>query len=148
MEKHLVHMMRNRAARYGRRKVFRYREPGSKEYKSYNWQELVSITDRLAKALLSLGFGPGSNLGIFSDNKPQWTLADLGILAIRGVVVPFFSTASKQQLKYIADETRMELLFAGNREQLEKALWLTGNSESLKTVVCFNDDLSADEDAR
>jgi len=42
----------------------------------------------------------------------------------------------------------MELLFAGNREQLEKALWLTGNSESLKTVVCFNDDLSADEDAR
>jgi len=148
MEKHLVHMMRNRAARYGSREVFRYREPGRKNYNSYNWQELVSITGLVSKALLSLGFGPGSNIGIFSDNKPQWTIADLGILGVRGVVVPFFATASRKQLKYITDETRMELLFVGNKEQLEKAMWLFGNSESLKIVVCFNDDLPVDEDIR
>jgi len=148
MEKHLVHMMRNRAVRYGAREVFRYREPGETEYRSYNWPELVSITNQVAKALLSLGFGPGSKIGIFSDNKPQWTLADLGILAIRGIVVPFFATASKPQLKYIVDETCMEILFVGNREQLEKALWLFGNSDSLKKIVCFFESISADEDAR
>ncbi len=148
MEKHLVHMMRNRAGGYGTREVFRYRAPGTEEYSSYNWLELVSTTDRVAKALLSLGFGPGSNLGIFSDNKPQWTISDLGILSIRAAVVPFFATTSKQQLKYIVDETRMELLFAGNREQLEKAKWLFSNSASLRKVVYFKDDLSADEDAR
>lgn len=141
-------MMRNRATRYGKREVFRFREAGAKEYRSYNWQELVSITDRVAKSLLSLGFGTKSNIGIFSDNKPQWTFADLGVLAIRGVVVPFFATASKQQLKYIVDETRMELLFVGNREQLEKALWLFANAGSLKKVVCFDESLSADEDSR
>ena len=140
--------MRNRAARYGAREVFRYKEPGAKEYKSYNWQELVSITDRVAKSLLALGFGPGSNIGIFSDNKPQWTFADLGILAVRGVTVPFFATASKQQLKYIADETLMELIFVGNREQMDKAMWLFGHSSSMKTVVCFNNDLTADENPR
>ena len=41
----------------------------------------------------------------------------------------------------------MELLFAGNREQLENARWLLRNSASLKTIVYFNDDLSVDEDA-
>lgn len=148
MEKHLVHMMRNRAKRYGIREVFRYRYPGSEEYSSYSWLDLVTTTDRVAKALLSLGFGPGSNIGILSDNKPQWTFADLGILSIRAVVVPFFATTSRQQLKYIVDETRMELLFAGNREQLVKAKWLFSNSGSLKTIVYFNDDLPADEDAR
>ena len=148
MEKHLVHMVRSRAASYGKREVFRFREPGAKTYSSYNWQELVTISDQVAKALLSLGFGPLSNIGIFSDNKPQWTLADLGILSFRGVVVPFFATASKHQLKYIADETLMELMFVGNREQLEKARWLFDHSDTLKTVVCFNNCLSADEDAR
>jgi len=139
--------MRNHAARYGTREVLRYRNPGAEEYSSYSWLDLVSNTDRVAKALLSLGFGPGSNIGILSDNKPLWTIADLGILAIRAVVVPFFATTSKQQLKYIVGETRMELLFAGNREQLGKAKWLLSNSGSLKTIVCFDDDLSADEDA-
>jgi long-chain acyl-CoA synthetase len=148
MEKHLVEMVRNRASRYGTREVLRFREPGTKDYKGYNWQELVTISDNVSKSLLSLGFGPKSNIGIFSDNKPQWTLADLGILAIRGVVVPFFGTASRQQIKYIADETRMELLFAGNSEQLEKALWLSDNSATLQTVVYFDSTLPGTEDKR
>ncbi|MCX6284222.1 MAG: long-chain fatty acid--CoA ligase [Bacteroidetes bacterium] len=148
MEKHLVEMMHNSAARYGMREVFRYKESGAREYKSYNWQELSDITNRVAKSLLALGFGPGSNIGIFSDNKPQWTFSDLGILAVRGVSVPFFATASKPQLKYIVDETLMELIFVGNREQMDKALWLFGHTPSLKTVVCFNNDLTADEEGR
>lgn len=131
-------MVRNRAAMYGTREVFRFRETGAKVYSSYNWQDVVTITDKVAKSLLALGYGPKSNIGIFSDNKPQWTLTDLGILAIRGVVVPFFGTASKQQIKYIADETKMELLFVGNNEQMEKALWLSDNSSALRNVICFN----------
>ncbi|MFZ4706897.1 MAG: AMP-dependent synthetase/ligase [Bacteroidales bacterium] len=148
MEKHLIEMVRNRAALYGTREVFRFRKPGTKVYSSYSWKELITISDNVAKSLLALGFAPNSNIGIFSDNKPEWTLADLGILAIRGVVVPFFGTASQQQIKYIADETRMELLFAGNREQLEKALWLADNSATLRWVVFFDSGLSQCEDTR
>ena len=141
-------MVRNRASRYGNREVFRFREPGAKVYSSYNWLELVEISDNVSKSLLALGFGPKSNIGIFSDNKPQWTLTDLGILALRGVVVPFFGTASRQQIKYIADETKMELLFVGNNEQMEKALWLSDNSTTLRKIICFNPVLSESKDPR
>jgi long-chain acyl-CoA synthetase len=99
MEKHLIEMVHNRAARYGEREVFRYREVGAKSYLHFTWNELTAITDNVAKSLLALGFGPKSNIGILSDNKPQWTMADLGILAIRAVVVPFFGSASRQQIK-------------------------------------------------
>jgi long-chain acyl-CoA synthetase len=148
MEKHLVEMVRNRATLYGSREVFRFRKSGTKVYSSYNWKELTTLSDNVAKSLLALGFGPKSNIGIFSDNKPQWTIADLGILAIRGVVVPIFGTASKQQIKYIADETRMELLFAGNAEQQEKALWLCDNSANLRIVVCFDSEFAKPKDTR
>jgi long-chain acyl-CoA synthetase len=137
LEKHLVHMVRNRAAKYGTREVFRFREAGTNHYSSYTWQQFSNLSQKVSQALLSLGFGYGSNIGIFSDNRPEWTIADLGILGIRGVVVPFFSTASQHQVKYIIDETRMELIFVGNNEQLEKALWLMENTSSLKKVVVF-----------
>jgi long-chain acyl-CoA synthetase len=80
------------------------------------------------------------NVGIFSDNKPEWIFADLGIMGVRGVAVPFYSTSSKQQLKYIVDETGMKLIFVGNQEQYEKAVWLLENTETLRHIVVFDPD--------
>jgi long-chain acyl-CoA synthetase len=146
IEQHLVHMVRNRAAKYGSREVFRFRKPGADHHTSYTWEQLAGITKSISQALLAMGFGPGSNIGIFSDNRPEWCFADYGILGIRGVVVPFFSTASKYQVKYIIDETHMELIFVGSGEQLDKALWLIENTFSLKKIVLLGDQLPETND--
>lgn len=136
MKQHIVHLLRDRAKKYGSREVYRFRtETG---YKSISWNELVPATEKISKALLRLGFGYNSNIGIFSNNRPEWSITDYAILGIRGVVVPFFGTATKEQVKYIVDETAMELMFAGNKEQLEKALWVLDHSASLKTVIVYD----------
>lgn len=135
MEDHLVQMFRNRAAVFGNKLVFRYHDLDTNSLQNYTWHQGLRIVNALARGLLSFSHGPGSMIGIFSDNRPEWTLADLAILSVGGVVVPFFSTASKQQVKYIVDETAMELMFVGNNEQLEKGLWLLENCESLDTIV-------------
>ena len=139
MKEHIAHMIRNRASRYGSREVFRYRDNRSGSYKSYSWNELTRDADKVSRALISLGFGHESLIGIFSDNRLEWTVTDIGILGIRGVVVPFFATASRSQVKYIVDETEMQLMFVGNSEQLEKAAWLLDHSESLERIVIFQE---------
>lgn len=139
MKEHIAHMVHDRAARYGSREVFRYRGSQGGSYKSYTWNEFTQDADRVSRALISLGFGHGSLIGIFSDNRLEWTVTDIGILGIRGVVVPFFGTASRSQVKYIVDETEMQLMFVGNKEQLEKATWLLDHSGSLKKIVIFQD---------
>jgi len=53
--------------------------------------------DSVSKALLHLGFGYNSKIGLFSNNKPEWSISDYGIMGIRGIVVPFFGTATKVQ---------------------------------------------------
>ncbi|NVO19756.1 MAG: long-chain fatty acid--CoA ligase [Bacteroidetes bacterium] len=137
VEKHLVEVVNNRAAKYGHKTVFRFREAGLESYSQYTWLQLADHIKSVSRSLLKLGFNATSRIGIFSDNRPEWTIADLGIMGIRGVVVPFFGNASIQQAKYIIDETGMELLFVGNQEQLDKALWLMENTDSLKIVVVF-----------
>jgi long-chain acyl-CoA synthetase len=139
MKEHIAHMVRDRAARYGSREVFRFRRSPAESYKSFSWNEFTSLADSVSRALISLGFGHESLIGIFSDNRLEWTITDIGILGIRGVVVPFFGTASKSQVKYIVDETGMQLMFVGNKEQLEKATWLLDHSGSLQKIIVFQE---------
>ena len=134
-------MIRDRAKIYRDREVIRYRERRSKNIETKTWNELEAEFTKLSKVLLSQGYGFEDNIGIFAPNSPEWTVADLAILNTRAVVVPFFSTASKEQCKYIVDETEMKLMFVGDAEQLEKAIWLLDNSTSLETVVVFNETL-------
>ena len=141
MSDNIVSMVIDQANRLGERDVFRYKCKKTGVYKAISWNQLPNLIQNVSQALISLGYGYADNIGIFSDNCPEWVIADLGILGIRGVTVPFYATSSKQQLKYIADEAKMGLIFVGNQEQYEKALWLLDNTESLKKIVVFNSDI-------
>lgn len=147
MKENLIDMILERASHYGSRDVFRYRDAKSKTYKSISWDNFISNSGKVSRALISSGVEPLENVGIFSDNCPEWTITDIGIVGIRSVVVPFYSTSSKQQLKYIVDETCMKLIFVGGLEQYEKALWLLDNTETLKKIVVFDPDIVPDNDS-
>jgi long-chain acyl-CoA synthetase len=147
MKENILNIVLERASRYNSREVFRQRDPETNSYKRISWESLVSTSQMVSRSLLSLGTDTLENVGIFSDNRPEWIFSDLGIIGMRGVVVPFYSTSSKQQLKYIVDETRMRLIFVGNREQYEKALWLLENTETLKKIVVFDSGIAPDNDS-
>ena len=113
MKENLITVFMERAELYGSRDVFRYKDKNSGHYKSISWEDMIAQTQKVSGALISLGYGYADNIGIISENRPEWVISDLGIIGIRGVVVPFYATSSKQQLKYIVDETQMKLIFAG-----------------------------------
>jgi len=142
MEQHVVQMVRNRIAKFGDQEVFRYKDKSSLEYKPIRWNQLGSEMDILSKVLLSLGYGYNHKIGIFSSNRYEWVVTDLAIMAIRGIVVPLYATASAQQVKYIVDETQMKLLFIGNNEQLDKAIWLLENCKTLEKIIVYEPGIS------
>ena len=135
-EVHLAHMLRNRSEKYGQREVFRYKS--EEKYKSINWYSFKEQSEKVAQFLLSHQTEINDNIGIFSNNCPQWTISDLAILSCRATVVPFYSTSTTEQLKYIVEETEMKILFVGNEEQLNKALPLLDDDSGLKKIITFN----------
>jgi long-chain acyl-CoA synthetase len=140
----IISMVQKSALRYGEREVFRYRKADEPNYTSISWINLVDDYESVSRALISMELGVGENIGIFSENRPEWVISDLGIMSARSVSVPFYATSSKQQLKYIVDETKMKLIFVGNQEQYEKAIWLLENTHSLKKIVVFDENVSVD----
>ncbi len=138
IESHIIPMFLNRVKTYGKKEVFRYKD-GQGKYHSIDWDALSIRVDAILSSLHTLGVRKGEMVGIFSQNKPQWLMADLAIMALGAVVVPFYATASMEQLRYMVKETGMKVLFAGDDEQLEKAMELMGEGSTLKTVVAFKE---------
>ena len=111
---------------------------------SISWTDFIRQVDQVAASLYHFGYDSGENVGIFSNNKPEWLITDLGIMANRGVVVPFYATASASQVKYIIDETGMRLLFVGGNDQLAVARSLLIETETLEMIIVFDPDYESD----
>lgn len=143
----LPDIVRNRASKYQDRDVLRYRDRNNKtSILSKSWTSLVEDFTKLSGILLADGFTKGSMIGIFSSNCPEWAVTDLAVLNIRGVVVPFFSTASREQCHYIVNETGMKLMFVGDKPQLNIAVEQLKSPGPLEKVVVFNDLLPLPDD--
>lgn len=147
MVENIIQMVLENASLYNTREVFRQKDHNGNSYYKISWQNLLSQSHKVSKALLALGSEPFDNIGIFSDNCAEWIYADMGIISTRAVTIPFYATSSKQQLKYIIDETGMKILFAGSAEQYEKALWLLENTDSLKKIIIFDSAIALNNDS-
>src|SRR5215218_8822577 len=58
------------------------------EWKSISHAEVERRVTRFAAALDSLGIGPGDRVGILSENRPEWAIADFAILGLGAADVP------------------------------------------------------------
>src|SRR5437870_8349870 len=54
-----------------------------------------------AMGLSTLGVRAGDRVGLLSENRPEWTIADLGVLGCGAADVPIYATQAPKQVAYI-----------------------------------------------
>ena len=57
-----------------------------------SWSEAARQVCALAGSLRRIGLDPGDRVMLVSDNRPEWLIADLGIMAAGCVTVPTYTT--------------------------------------------------------
>ncbi len=139
-EKHLGVMIHERVKRWGAGKTAVQHKPCG-QWIAYSWADFGRMIDDTARALLAHNVTVGEMVGIFASNRVEWSVADLAALSIRAVSVPIYATNSAQEAGYIIDDARIRILFAGNREQYEKACEARRDSQHLKLIVTFDKDI-------
>ncbi len=137
-QSHLVHLIRERVARYDDRVAQRIRQDG--RWETTSWRDLGRVMDGCARALIRAGHEPGGMVGIYARNMPEWTQADFGILAARGVSVPIYPTSAPDQVRYILRDAGIRLLFAGEQPQYDFALTLLAEG-LIDRIVAFDDEV-------
>jgi len=139
-ETHLALMIRNRIEKYGERTALRYKEKG--QWKDISWNAMGEQIRAVAKGLLEMDVKAGDMVAIFSQNSPAWTIADYGILTVRGVSVPIYATSSAKQAGYIINEAEIKIIFVGSQDQYDKTKALQDASSCLKKIIVFDDNVT------
>ncbi|ATL94875.1 long-chain fatty acid--CoA ligase [Aeromonas sp. CU5] len=130
---HLVRLMRERITQLGNKAALRVQQDG--QWRAIGWRTLGQAMDYCAQALIRCGHQPTEMVGIYARNMPEWTQADLGILAARGISVPIYPTSTLDQVRYIVRDAKIGILFVGEQPQFDQALTLLQNGEIRQIVA-------------
>jgi long-chain acyl-CoA synthetase len=83
-------------------------------------KELFERVRDVSFGLQALGISAGDRVAIMAESRPEWLIADLGILTAGAVTVPIYPTLSAPQARYILIDSGARAAIVSTREQLAK----------------------------
>ncbi len=109
------------------------------QWAAKTWGEFSSDVDRAAAAFESLGIKPCDKVGMFSANCMEAVVVDFAAYANRAIPVSIYSTSSPDQVKYIATDASIRILFVGDQAQYDSAIKVARTVESIMMIVAIGD---------
>jgi long-chain acyl-CoA synthetase len=140
--KHIGIEIRDKVQQYQYENAIYYKDELLKTWVGISWIDFGKTTQNLSKALLNFGIKEQQNLGIFSENSPEWIIADIAIMSIRAVTVPIYATNSKNEVEYIINDSEISVIFVGCQQEYDKALEILESNNYLKLIVALSKDVN------
>jgi long-chain acyl-CoA synthetase len=97
--KNLAAMFFERAARGGDRPFLWAKRAGA--WQPTTWRQAADGAAALARALQARGVAAGDRIMLVAENRPEWAIADVGIMTAGAVTVPAYTTATSEDLRHV-----------------------------------------------
>lgn len=115
-----------------------YQQWDVKDNIELTWATVKKKTRALSNALLNMNVAIQENVGVFSHNVIDWSLADIAILQLRAVTVPLYTTSTAEQAAYIVNDANIRILFVDEQPQYNVAVTLFALCPQLEHIIVFN----------
>ncbi|MCX8014096.1 MAG: AMP-binding protein, partial [Rectinema sp.] len=92
------------------------------QFQPTSYRNLLELTGAFAAGLAALGIKRKDRVGLISDNRKEWLIADLAILGLGAADVPRGCDATAQEIAYILSWSECEIAILENDRQLQKIL--------------------------
>lgn len=129
----LVEMFFDQAARRGAKPMLHSKVEG--EWKATSWAEAARLVASLAEALRALGIVRGDRVVLVSENRPEWCIADLAIMAAGAVTVPTYTTNTERDHLHIIENSGARAAIVSNAKLAKVLLPAVYRSTACKTVI-------------
>ncbi|MDH2997513.1 long-chain fatty acid--CoA ligase [Pasteurellaceae bacterium LFhippo2] len=135
LELHFVNRIRSQAKKLANRTALRFAE--NNNWLEMSWSDFQHHINQISFALLANKIGIQDKIGIFANNMPRWTMADIGSMQVRAVAVPIYATNTANQVEYIVNNADIKILFVGDQEQFNQAAEIAHNCSQLTKIVAM-----------
>src|SRR5215207_10642543 len=99
------------------------------------YAQLGTAVREIAGGLAELGVERGDHVAILCSTRPEWTLADYGILAAGATVVPIYPTNSAEECAYVLGHSESVAVICEDAAQLAKIERVREACPALDTIV-------------
>src|SRR5947199_5342845 len=86
------------------------------EWSSTSWAEAARQVAALAASLKRIGLERGDRVALVSENRPEWLIADLGIMAAGCVTVPTYTTNTTRDHTHILSNSGARAVIVSNQK--------------------------------
>lgn len=100
--------------------------------------EFVRRVRHIALGLTDLGIRSKDRVALISENRPEWSMADLAILSVGAVTVPIYTTQSIDQIQFILEDSGTRALLISGGRVLKHARKGFEGVKQLEHVVIFD----------
>ena len=90
-------------------------------WQSISWAEAARRVSSLAQALSHIGLKPGDRVMLVSENRPEWCIADLAIMAAGCITVPTYTTNTARDHSHILENSGARAVIVST-DKLARAL--------------------------
>nr|HEX4314057.1 long-chain fatty acid--CoA ligase [Kofleriaceae bacterium] len=105
------------------REAYRYPVPGAgghDQWRSMTWRQSGARVQAIAAGLLSLGLHREERVGLLSNTRVEWLLADLGVLSAGGATTTVYPSSTAEECAYILGDSETRYAFVEDTKQLAK----------------------------
>ncbi|XP_035599901.1 long-chain-fatty-acid--CoA ligase 1-like [Oncorhynchus keta] len=124
------------------------RQP-SQSYEWLSYSEVAEKAENLGSALLHRGHTKTKDqfIGIFAQNRPEWTIAELACYTFSLVAVPLYDTLGTEAIAYVIDKANISSILCDVPEKARLVLeCVSGREHRVRTIILmepFDDELVA-----
>ena len=83
-----------------------------------SWRSAAEHVVLLAEAMRAMGLEDGDRVALVSENRPEWCIADLAIMAAGCITVPTYTTNTRRDHAHILDNSGARAVFVSNEKLL------------------------------
>jgi long-chain acyl-CoA synthetase len=103
--------------------------------RSYSWTQTRAHVREVALGLHTLGLAPGSFAVIMARNRPEYVIADLGVMHAGAIAVGLYNTLAPEQVSYIANHCDARLAIVEDAAFLAKLQAARAELPKLERIV-------------
>ncbi len=132
-DKTLPQMLRERARTDAAHVAIRQKDFGI--WKPFTWADYHRRASAFGLGLAALGVAQGGHVGVLSENRVEWLLAQMGVGLIGAVTVGVYPTSPSSEVAYVVGHADIEIMVCEDQEQTDKLLEARATLPRLRKIV-------------
>ncbi|WDA42850.1 AMP-dependent synthetase/ligase [Erythrobacter sp. BLCC-B19] len=109
------------------------------QWVTQTWRSAAEHVCLIAEALRAMGLKDGDRVALVSENRPEWCIADLAIMAAGCITVPTYTTNTRRDHAHILDNSGARAVFVSTEKLLAPLVGAIAQTGLVEHVIGIDD---------